>query len=64
MPIYEYVCTNCNHEIEAIQSFSEKPLLKCEKCKKNSLEKKISNVSGFLFKGSGFYKTDYPDKNK
>jgi putative FmdB family regulatory protein len=54
MPIYEYRCTKCGHELEAIQKITEEPLLKCPECKKKSLEKLIS-TGGFILKGEGFY---------
>jgi putative FmdB family regulatory protein len=64
MPIYEYVCHGCHGKFEFIQSFSEKPLKKCEECG-GKLEKIISE-SAFHLKGSGWYKTDYqsPKKDK
>jgi putative FmdB family regulatory protein len=54
-PIYEYVCTKCNHELEAIQKFTDEPLVKCPKCKKKSLEKQMSTGGMFILKGEGFY---------
>lgn len=59
MPIYEYKCTKCGHEMEAIQKMSEEPLVKCPKCKKKSLEKQIS-TGGFILKGPGFYNSYNP----
>lgn len=55
MPIYEYVCTKCGHELEAIQKMNEEPLVKCPACKKKSLQKQMS-TGGFILKGEGFYK--------
>ena len=55
MPIYEYRCNRCNHELEAIQKFTDEPLVKCPKCKKKSLEKQMSTGGMFILKGEGFY---------
>ena len=63
MPIYEYRCAECAHELEAIQKFSDDPLVECPNCHKMSLEKLISNTS-FQLKGSGWYVTDIRDKGK
>lgn len=59
MPTYEYECQACGHTLEELQSFSEKPLRKCPKCKKLKLRRLISTGAGVIFKGSGFYATDY-----
>ena len=59
MPIYEYLCKNCGHELEELQSIKELPLVKCPKCGKNTLAKLIGGGAGLVFKGSGFYLTDY-----
>ena len=56
MPTYEYACTNCGHEFEAFQSFSDAALTECPECK-GAIQKVYSNV-GVVFKGSGFYKND------
>ena len=56
MPTYEYVCTDCGHDLEAVQSFSDAPLTTCPQCG-GTLRKVFSSV-GFVLKGSGFYKTD------
>ena len=56
MPTYEYACTECSHQFEAFQSFSEDALTECPECK-GAVQKVYSNV-GVVFKGSGFYKTD------
>jgi putative FmdB family regulatory protein len=58
MPIYEYRCTACNHELEALQKLSEAPLRTCPKCGKESLTKLVS-AAGFQLKGSGWYATDF-----
>lgn len=59
MPTYDYVCSNCGHKFEEFQSMSSDPLKKCPKCKKNKLERLIGSGAGVIFKGSGFYETDY-----
>jgi putative FmdB family regulatory protein len=62
MPIYEYKCTECGSHFEKIQKATDDPLKTCEKCG-GSLEKQWS-LSGFQFKGEGWYVTDYArDKN-
>ncbi len=58
MPIYEYRCGNCGHEMEAIQKISEAPLVDCPRCEAARLRKKISPVA-FRLKGSGWYETDF-----
>ena len=62
MPTYQYECTACGHEFEALQSMTEAKLTKCPKCKKNKLARLIGSGSGMIFKGSGFYETDYKKK--
>lgn len=62
MPTYEYVCTSCNHEMESLQSMKDEPLRKCPSCKKNTLKRRIGKGSGIIFKGPGFYATDYRKK--
>ncbi|GHT41109.1 FmdB family transcriptional regulator [Planctomycetales bacterium] len=59
MPTYEYHCDSCSHELEEFQSISDTPLKKCPKCGKNKLRRLISGGAGVVFKGSGFYQTDY-----
>ena len=63
MPIYEYQCSNCGHHLEELQSISEPPLVKCPNCGENSLKKLIGSGGGLIFKGSGFYLTDYKNKS-
>ncbi len=62
MPIYEYKCQQCGLDVEVRQSVSDAPLTTCEKCH-GKLEKQWS-LSGFQFKGAGWYVTDYSDKGK
>lgn len=59
MPTYEYRCEKCGHEFEEFQSITAKPIRKCPKCGKNAVNRLISAGAGFIFKGSGFYQTDY-----
>ncbi len=66
MPTYEYACEKCGHEFEKFQSIAEKPLAVCpkelcaeKKWGKGKVKKKISAGAGLIFKGSGFYITDY-----
>jgi putative FmdB family regulatory protein len=59
MPTYEYLCEACGHELEVFQSITEAPKRKCPACKKTRLKRKVGGGAGFLFKGSGFYLTDY-----
>ena len=62
MPTYEYVCTKCGHEMEAFQSMKDAPLKRCPACKKSALKRKVGGGAGLIFKGSGFYITDYKKK--
>lgn len=59
MPTYEYACDSCGHEFEEFQSITAKPLRKCPECKKPALRRLIGTGAGIIFKGSGFYQTDY-----
>jgi putative FmdB family regulatory protein len=59
MPTYGYVCEQCGHEFDAFQSITAGPLRKCPQCGKASLKRLIGTGAGILFKGSGFYCTDY-----
>ena len=59
MPTYDYKCTACKHAFEQFQSMKDKPLKKCPKCGKNALERLIGTGAAVIFKGSGFYQTDY-----
>ncbi len=63
MPIYEYRCEQCGHELEAIQSMSDEPLSDCPECNTASLQRKIS-AAGFRLKGSGWYETDFKSGNR
>ncbi len=59
MPTYAYVCRNCNHELEELQSINDPPLVKCPNCGTDSLARVVGSGAGLIFKGSGFYLTDY-----
>ncbi len=59
MPTYEYQCTNCSHRFEQFQSMKDKPLRTCPECGKKTLERLIGTGAAVIFKGSGFYQTDY-----
>ena len=58
MPTYEYECRKCGHEFELFQSITAVPLKKCPKCR-GVVRRKIGSGAGVIFKGSGFYSTDY-----
>lgn len=58
MPIYEYKCGACEHELEALQKMSDEPLKQCPECGEASLVKKIS-AAAFRLKGGGWYETDF-----
>ena len=59
MPTYDYICDACNHEFEAFQSMTADLLTDCPECHKPQLRRKIGTGMGIVFKGSGFYETDY-----
>jgi putative FmdB family regulatory protein len=64
MPTYEYACNKCGHEFEQFQSMADKPLTDCPQCLRKkrgrgSVKRKMSGGAGLIFKGSGFYITDY-----
>jgi putative FmdB family regulatory protein len=59
MPTYEYVCDACDHRFEEFQSITAEPLQKCPACGKKKLRRLIGTGGAILFKGSGFYCTDY-----
>ncbi|BBL71453.1 FmdB family zinc ribbon protein [Methylogaea oryzae] len=66
MPIYEYQCKACGHQLEALQKISDAPLTDCPACNKPELSKLIS-AAGFRLKGGGWYETDFKsgsDKKK
>jgi putative FmdB family regulatory protein len=59
MPTYDYVCDSCGHEFEAFESITSQPQTDCPECRVPKLRRKIGPGAAILFKGSGFYKTDY-----
>lgn len=63
MPIYEYRCESCGHEMEALQKMSDDPLTVCPECGKPTLKKLIS-AGSFILKGTGWYQTDFKGDNK
>ncbi len=62
MPIYEYACDSCGNQFEVKQKFSDPPVTECDKC--GELVRKLISVPGIVFKGTGWYVTDYSDKLK
>lgn len=63
MPIYEYRCEACGHDLEALQKMSDAALTDCPKCNQPTLKKRVS-AAGFRLKGSGWYETDFKSGNK
>lgn len=63
MPIYEYKCNACGHELEALQKVGAEPLVTCPTCNEAELKKKVS-AAGFRLKGGGWYETDFKSGNK
>ncbi|MBF0490866.1 MAG: zinc ribbon domain-containing protein [Candidatus Omnitrophica bacterium] len=62
MPNYQYECEACGHEFEHLQTMVSPKLTKCPKCAKKKLVRLIGSGAGMIFKGSGFYQTDYKNK--
>lgn len=63
MPTYQYECEACGHNFEHMQSMTDKKLKKCPKCAKQTLIRHIGTGGGVIFKGTGFYETDYKRKD-
>ena len=63
MPIYEYRCDGCNHELEKLQKLADEPLTLCPQCGESQLRRKIS-AAGFRLKGGGWYETDFKSGGK
>jgi len=62
MPTYQYLCKRCNYQFEELQSIKEPALVRCPQCNTDSLVRVMGSGSGVIFKGSGFYLTDYKKK--
>ncbi len=63
MPIYEYKCTACQHRLEKLQKMSDDPITDCPACEQPTLNKLVS-AAGFRLTGSGWYETDFKNKDK
>jgi len=63
MPTYEYGCKNCGHRFEELQRMSDDPITVCPQCGEKTVKRLVSGGAGLIFKGSGFYITDYKNKN-
>ncbi|HOP49157.1 MAG TPA: zinc ribbon domain-containing protein [Ignavibacteriales bacterium] len=63
MPTYEYFCKNCNEVLEIYQKITDEPLKSCPKCN-SEIKKLVSKNAGIIFKGSGYYLTDYKNKSQ
>jgi putative FmdB family regulatory protein len=64
MPTYEYRCTECGHDFEDFQSITAEPLVICPRCGRSTLKRLLGGGGGMIFKGSGFYRTDYRKKGE
>lgn len=62
MPTYDYACDKCGYEFEYFQSMKDSHLTDCPECKENSLRRLLGSGAGIIFKGTGFYETDYKKK--
>jgi len=63
MPTYDYKCFACEHQFEQFQSIKAEPIRKCPRCGKLKVKRLLGTGAGLIFKGSGFYITDYRDKS-
>lgn len=63
MPTYDYLCEGCGYKFEKFQPITGNPLRKCPKCKELKLKRLIGSGAGVIFKGAGFYETDYRSKD-
>ncbi len=59
MPTYDYICSACGEQVEIFQKITDEPVKKCPACKKNKLVRQFGTGAAIVFKGSGFYQTDY-----
>jgi putative FmdB family regulatory protein len=64
MPTYEYRCAKCGYNFEEFQSITAKPLVKCPQCNRPTLKRLLGGGGGMIFKGSGFYMTDYKNAGR
>lgn len=64
MPTYTYECKKCSHTMDVFHSMNETPKVKCEACGSTRMVKQLGVGAGIIFKGSGFYETDYVKKGK
>lgn len=64
MPTYEYACPKCGHTFELVQSMRDEPIKQCPKCKKTGVKRLVGAGAGLIFKGTGFYITDYKNKKE
>lgn len=62
MPTYDYQCKSCGHEMEVFHSMSATPTVDCPECDTSGMKKQLGTGAGIIFKGSGFYETDFKDK--
>jgi putative FmdB family regulatory protein len=62
MPVYEYLCTECEHRFERVQRITERPVTRCPKCRGSV--RKVFHPVGIIFKGPGFHVTDYPSGDR
>ncbi|MGB0966182.1 MAG: FmdB family zinc ribbon protein [Litorivicinus sp.] len=63
MPIYEYLCNDCGHQVEILQKIADAPQTQCPACEQPTLQKRIS-AAGFRLKGNGWYETDFKNSGK
>jgi putative FmdB family regulatory protein len=64
MPTYQYQCEACGHELDEFQSMTESPLIRCPSCNTESLVRVLGTGAGLIFKGTGFYLTDYKKESR
>ena len=63
MPTYSYVCDACGHQFDRLQTITEEPIKACPVCQQRQVRRRIGAGIGLIFKGTGFYLTDYARKN-